>query len=367
MWRDQSDGTIYCFCKFMNILKIKLADPLRKRLLSIGNMQQLVNESGISEPTLRKMLRGQWEYIHRSYIELLMDYLGLTASEVFESVPATFWDTIKESRSCVLICGSPRKETGIPLPTTFALKAAQEIESFSQRTKELSRIEYRFENELSEEKLLHTVKTENCIVIGSSKSNPATEILISQIFDAQPRTPTEKNRELIPFGFLWGEDTERTKESSLACSAKERTRLREKPGITWSQGKINVDFREADAYQNWETQDAKDAAVVLVADHPLQTEKAVKLVILAGVGGIGTLAAAHALVRDFRALQPASPLAPVYGIIEAQFSKQRGSMDRVYKKNFRWLYRKGGYMPIDETPKGSKNKPQRKAKAVAID
>jgi hypothetical protein len=319
------------------------------------NQQQFAEEIGISTPSLRKMLKGRWKYVHRSHIERVMDYLGLKANDVFESIPATFWDPIKESGSCVFICGTTRNEAGIAMPKASVRRAADVIERFFEKSVAMGKIQCRYENELSQEELLHLVQTENCIVLGSPKTNPATEFLLSRICDA----------EKIRFGFSWGVETAQTKESSLACSSTERTRLQGKPGIAWHHGEIKVEFQEQQAYEDWETKDAKDAALVLIVNSPFGAEKAVKLVILAGVGGMGTLAAAHALIQDFRELQPISTSTPfVYGILEAHYSKQRGGSDARIYKNFNWLYRKGSRMPID---KKTDKKTNSKSKAVASD
>jgi len=334
----------------MNILKVKLEEALRQRL-ERTNKQQFAKDAIISPQTLQAMLNDEWEYIHRGAIERVMDCLGLNASQVFESAPATFWDTIKQAQSCFFICGSRNDPPEVTFPT-YALNAARGIQTFLES---LDTIKLPFVHNSKQEDLLDMVRTKNCIVIGSPKSNPATEFLLSRFFDAEPSTPDDANRAKIPFGFLWGNETPETQNSSLGASSDERKRLQGKPGFAWKGGEIKVDFREPGTFKKWESGNAVDAGLVFVADRPFGAVQPVKLIILAGVSGIGTFAAAQALIRDFRDLQPLEKQRYVLGAVKANYSKRASPNDGRSYKSFVWLYRQAGRTPIDRnsrrTPK----------------
>ena len=88
--------------------------------------------------------------------------------------------------------------------------------------------------------------------------------------------------------------------------------------------------------------------MVFVANNPFGTTP-VKLIVLAGLSGIGTLAAAKALVKNFRDLEPLEDQSYVYGIVEGRSTKAANTVDRKYQ-SFDWRYRLGGRWPIEPQP-----------------
>ncbi|HKV94475.1 MAG TPA: helix-turn-helix transcriptional regulator [Candidatus Angelobacter sp.] len=347
------------FCKLMKTLRINLAGPLRERING-SSKREVAKAADISVPKLQKILADNWKYVDRRTLERVMNYLDLGVNEVFEFLPVTFWNSIKTAGSCVFLCGSPKATSELEIPG-YAFKAAGLIREFLR-----GGIHASFIHNLNEEELFQTVRTKNCIVIGSPRINRTTEILLSRFYDAKPFDPTEENRRKVPFGFVWGQETPDTKNSSLGCTADKLAllqgrpglawRLREGPGLTSHEGAIKTDFKEPDKFRGWVTRDAVDAGLIFVADRPFQAIAPVKLIVLAGVSGIGTLAAAQALIRDCRDLQPLPNQNHVFGIVKAHYSKQNDESDGRNYKNYRWQFRKSGPAPIDES--GSKTKKQ---------
>jgi hypothetical protein len=113
------------------------------------------------------------------------------------------------------------------------------------------------------------------------------------------------------------------------------------------KGRIHVaaDHKPADLFFNLPIKNGKDCGLVFVANKPFGTNHNVKLIVLAGFSGIGTLAAARALIEDFRYLEPFGDESCVYGVVEGRFSKAAKTNIQKFR-DFSWKYRKGGRWPI---------------------
>ena len=327
----------------MRILRVKFEGQLRERLRK-RNKDRLAKEIGISAPKLQDILDDNWAYITRDSIERVADYLDLRVEQVFEFAPSMFWQSIESTRACTFVRGMRQDQTGFRIPG-YDIEATQAVQKFLG---ELGLEDAHFGDDWTdEEELLRLTKTRNCIVVGSPKSNQATEILVSRFFGARPLNPAEENRRKIPFGFCWPQDTPATRQSSLTRSCVAREQTLGKAGIVWSGGQVLIDFLGLREFRSWDTEKGRDYGLVFVADQPSGSKDKVKLIVLAGVSGIGTVAAAKALVRDSRDLQPLSGQKCVWGLVEAVYSKRPHRTDGRTYKRFRWVYREGGRYPVD--------------------
>lgn len=99
-------------------------------------------------------------------------------------------------------------------------------------------------------------------------------------------------------------------------------------------------------FRSWKTEKGRDCGLVFVAQQPFGALKPVTLIVLAGFSGIGTMAAAKALIRDFRDLEPSGAGQCVYGVVEARYSKRVHPSDGRTYKEYYWRYRQGGREPI---------------------
>ncbi|MDX6444661.1 MAG: Cro/C1-type DNA-binding domain [Blastocatellia bacterium] len=325
------------------ILKVNLRKHLKEKQLS---QNALAAQIGIAPPTLAKMLNDEWEYVSRDSIERTIDYLGLEVADVFQLVNVEFWKPIEDRRQCTFLRGSHahRPDEGMTIPGPDN-DATQLVVPFVRRLATDS-VRY-IDHERDEEKLIELAKQENCIVIGSPKSNAATEILLSRFFGARPFS--EEDRPRIPFGFCWPEITEVEKNSSLTCSDAARKRTGMKPGIAVKGGPlVEADYADHATFFQWAPgRRARDCGLVLVANRPFNTTEYVKLIVLAGFSGVGTIAAADALIEDFRYLEPTSEKENfVWGVVQAWYNKPANDDTREYKR-FRWKYRTG-IAPINE-------------------
>jgi transcriptional regulator with XRE-family HTH domain len=328
------------------ILKIKLAESLKK-YLDDEPKSSLAEKIGVSPQKLNAMMNDEWEYITRDALERTADFLELDVSEIFELAPVEFWRPIEEAKGCVLLRGSQEvKRAHVRVPR-YDDQASQVLKDFMRKfMDDFDEPPFAEHDRNEEPKLLETAQSQNCVVIGSPKTNVATEILLSRFFGAKPFDASVENRRKIPFGFCWPDTSPIVQTSSLTCSELARAEVRNRSGIATMEGVyIPADFKPAEEFREWKTKEGLDCGLVFVANHPFGTRKNVKLIVLAGFGGIGTLAAAKALVQDFRYLEPVGEETCVYGIVEGKYRKGRDTLSRDFR-SFRWRHRKGGHAPI---------------------
>lgn len=334
------------------ILKVNLRKHLEEKNLS---QNALAKEIGISPQTLGKMLNDEWEYVQRDSIERTIDYLGLDVSQVFELIDVDFWKPIEDKKQCTFLRGSHHTLAGgndFVIPGADA-DATQVVAPFVRRFGK--NVDRYADHERNEDRLIERAKKENCIVIGSPRSNAAAEILLSRFFEAAPFK--EEDRPLIPFGFCWPELSDLDKTSSLTCSDAAYKRTGTRPGIAVRGGPlVEADYVDPTEFLAWAPgKTARDCGLVFVANRPFGTTEDVKLIVLAGFSGMGTIAAAEALMEDFRYLEPLSAKENyVWGVIQAWYTKAADSERRDYKR-FRWKYRTG-IAPINAAKKTNRKR-----------
>ena len=333
------------------ILRVNMALTLKAKLreeqLSKGD---LAKKLGVAPQTITAMINDDWEYITRDSIERVADYLELPASSLFEFIVTDFWKPIREKRSCTFLRGSEKAQPqsrDLQIPR-YDSNATQTVENFLHEFFPGFQGGILAPHSEDENELINRTSRENCIVIGSPKSNAACEILISRFFGAEPFNASEPNRRKIPFGFCWPESTPLVQQSSLTCSRGAREETKNKPGIALKGIHIPADYKPGHTFTQWSTSDkdkfGRDCGLVFVANGPFESV-GTKLIVLAGLSGIGTVAAAKALIKDFRDLEPLENELCVYGVVEGRYTKAANSEVRKYR-SFEWRYRSGGRCPI---------------------
>jgi DNA-binding Xre family transcriptional regulator len=328
------------------ILRVKLSEIVGKALEN-QSKAALASQIGISAQKLSSMINDNWEYITRDSIERVADYFQLQVNELFEFTSVPFWQPIQEAKRCTFPRGSytePKGAREVRIPR-FDLEATMILQEFLYQALSPPP-EFVFVDAPSEEELIFRSKNENCMVVGSPRSNPACEVLLSRFFNATPYDNSSENRRRIPFGFCWDDSKGKAMHSSLDCSDLLKDRG---TGIIVKGANetfVESDCRSAEAFHDWETTHGVDCGLVFIANKPFGTVKNVKLVVLSGLSAIGTLAAASALVTDYRYLEPTDPRSPVYGVVQTQFSKRAHAADGRKVIGFTWIYRKGGHSPL---------------------
>jgi hypothetical protein len=168
---------------------------------------------------------------------------------------------------------------------------------------------------------------------------------ICRVFGVEPFSPDQSAK--LPFAFKIV-PTAATTPSSIVETAgdgKVGIWLRDEKELLQADSWPREDFRKV------RIKDGRDWALVLVSNHQATGQSALvrKLVVLSGFGGVATEAAAHALVRHYRDLEPREP-GTVWGIIEVFYRKPVDSTTRELL-NYSWRWRVGGRCPFDFTRK----------------
>lgn len=299
----------------------------------------------MSSQKLTAMMNDDWRYITRNAIERTADYLQMEASAVFEFVPVEFWSQILAAGKCTFLRGTQDEkgnEQDVKIQRADVTATNLVADFLHEHDLEFTYADHSRETD----ELLDRARSENCIVIGSPKSNAATEILLSRFFDAEPFNPSDDNRRRIPFGFCWPDLNKLVNQSSLTCSTLARKRTKNLPGIAVKKDiHVPADYMDPETFRKSEIRKGKDCGLVFVANRPFGTDRDVKLIVLAGFSGIGTIGAAKALIDDFRYLEPQPGEEYVYGVFQCRYSKAANSNVRTFKRND-WIIRVGGNWPI---------------------
>lgn len=346
------------------LLKVNLGKPLREKMGTTPKTK-FARQIGVSPKKLTAMLEDDWNYITRDAIERAADCVELDAAKIFAFEPIEFWKPIQDQEQCTFLRGNQNQTSSqdveIPVADNNATKVITDFLGDSVPRYRLT------DHGRNETELIEQVRSENCIVIGSPKSNAATEILLSRLFEAEPFSASDDERIKIPFGFCWPADNDLAKGSTLTCSANARTKTKDKEGIAIRNGPhVRATYMSNDEYRAWSAKKGKecgkDCGLVFVANKPFGSDRPVKLIVVAGFSGIGTLGAATALIEDFRYLEPYSHEKFVYGVVEVWYSKPSNSSVRTYI-DFRWRYRSGGSLPLGVKRKKARKPNSRKRRS----
>jgi len=180
--------------------------------------------------------------------------------------------------------------------------------------------------------------------VGSPRINPAAEYALAEVFKSDPFASGAQVT-LPPFQFVW--------HSSMKPPASTFGRIAAptEPCGIWlrDQNSTVVADYVADRHEFLakRIRDGRDCAVVVVVNHPGPISGLPnKLVILAGLRGIGTEAAALRLALDYRELEPRAEDQYVWGILEVVYKKEPGQPNGSIRHSG-WRYRAGGRLPIN--------------------
>jgi len=138
-----------------------------------------------------------------------------------------------------------------------------------------------------------TMRSTNCVFIGSPKANPASELALALLCQAKPFDSTAGNRRRMPFQLLG--KTERHKQVGSAVLA---------PG-TWTgitvgatrRNRVRVDWLPEEVFWGRSTETGQDAAAVVACRQRVGTEAPVTSIVISGYTGLATEQAAEALIR----------------------------------------------------------------------
>jgi DNA-binding Xre family transcriptional regulator len=319
------------------VLRSKARDRLSSQLDTM-DLAELARDVGIAKTTLQKMLNDHWDFLPRDAIERLCDYLDCGLDGVFEMVPDGFWSSVDAAKTCIFLRAPEKDESDHRRVARFDQSATVEIVNLLSSS--IPGFNSWDEHDLLDEaSLLERTRNYNCIVIGSCRSNPAAEILISRLYGAEPFNGNPSNRAKIPFGFVFPPDDPLAQTSALAApgdgSGNFGLRLREGRFLGYS------DYWPPSWYFTHTITSGRDCGLFLVTDRPFKAEKDIKLIICAGFSGVGTLAVTKGVIHHFRNLQPRLSSEPAWGVVQANFRKPTRTTDKRELKKFHWKYLTG--------------------------
>lgn len=309
-----------------------------KTILEVDQSIAAAAESiGIAENTLRTLLRDDWDQLARETIEKICDRYSIGVADLFELVHCPFWDQIAASRTYSII--RDRRQRVQPLDASARSIITRHVGSrYSIRGE--------FKDDLEDpEEIIDFVKQNTCLIIGSARTNRATEVVVCKHFGAKPFCDDPAERAKIPLRFVFYPEGDQT----TSTLAEPWTQTSSGSGVGIYDGEarrllLEIDWLPREEFKRKTIERARDCALAFVVNKPFGTKRDVKLIVLAGLTGIGTEAAADSLVDDYRDLEPKPGKTEVLGVLEAAYTKTLPDEDnrKLIPGSCRWKYVTGG-------------------------
>jgi hypothetical protein len=306
------------------------------------NNTELARALRVSEATVRHYLDDRWTSVDRGILERFADFAQCDVRDMFETRPSPFWDAFSgPGNQCFYLRAEDRKQAGDG--TQRVHRDDRALTLIAALIKDCAPATEVYERSVTTEDEFLQLAHDNVIVVGSPKSNPASEYGLSLIFGASPFSPNTTSPP--PFRFVWHPSI-RTPESTFGMLLEEpKARCgiwlhAERKVVVASYNPNEAEFRAS------RIKDGRDCGVVVLMNHADQSLGAAKkLIVLAGFTKVGTEAAARRLVSDFREMEPRNGETCVWGIVEAVFRKEAGRPETTIIHTD-WRYRSGGRLPI---------------------
>jgi len=306
---------------------------LRTTLAGVGenkrpNLGELARKTGLARNTLRALARDDWEQLSRDVIERICDAQGLGLTQLLSLEPCDFWSSFVRSKTAYLLWG-PR-----PTPVNeYHTRDAAARASVSAYLNDQLAVSVRPADGLVDsEAILRLVRTQNCIVVGSPRSNPVTAVVLHACFRHLGQSP--------PVKFMFTSD--RFVDGPLSYDGQDKAGIVDSDGVAV----VNATWLPPATYRSRAAKGLIDAAMVAVFRQPLATDLDVRTIVVAGHSGIGTEVAANALLKEFRDLNPTSASMYSLGVLEVRYQKPyRNTEDRV-PSGYRWRILQGGRRAI---------------------
>jgi hypothetical protein len=194
---------------------------------------------------------------------------------------------------------------------------------------------------LSPDSIIDSIRSANCVFIGSPKSNVATEFALAALFGIKPGNPSSPIED-SRFKFHWPNPSMLSNSSSFGRNIQRK----EDPGIRVAgAGRshfIDASYIDPDQFLAWKGRGG-DIGVVVVCRKPLDAVADVTTIVLCGFTGFATLDITRAIIEDgvpiFEyqfvpdlagfPLEPMIPIGqPVIRFMRTTYEKRAGSDSR---------------------------------------
>lgn len=312
-----------------------------KELLAAKGMKQaeLAKRVGVSKGTVAGYHDNSWTVLDRTVLERMADVFQCEAGSLLVTQDSSFFHSYRSHEICTYLRRPDAETVEAGRPLGFRdIKAANRVDELLKNCVE--GIVDREDSASTPETFGQRIRN-NCVVLGSPTVNPASEMAICFAFGVEPFQPGVSGR--LPFHFQRAVHPGKQPLSSLS-----RTSPDGKVGIWLRDEKelLEADILPPEEFRRKEIKKGRDCAVVVVTNHQPDEEVGPrKLVVLSGYAGVGTEAAAKALVDDYRDLEPRGSERAVWGAIEVLYKKDPDSTRREIL-SYKWRYRQGGRCPV---------------------
>jgi hypothetical protein len=291
-------------------------------------------ELHLTSAQVNRLRTDQWTTIKRSDLQTLLCWGKQHGEDLLRVEPSPIWRTLPGSEVRLF---RGRDSSNNPLPAD----SRAEAELLEALTAIGCQIQPHSLSQPDESQVVESMKSTNCIFIGSPKYNTATEIALASLWRLTPFSTDKRDRDRIPFAFVWETPT----SSSFSLTKNQHDRLGLYLYATGAKNErsrhhVAIDWRPPRDFAIW-TGKGHDAGVFVVCNRPLGTDRDVTTIILAGHSGFATLDMTIDLARNGLRIESDAVRAgvPVVRVLSAVFRKnsRRGDSRKRASKGRRWI------------------------------
>jgi len=147
--------------------------------------------------------------------------------------------------------------------------------------------------------------TQNCIFVGSPKSNPASEISLSLLWGAAPFESSAQNRDKLLIHMLIPDAERRTPSALMGPAGRQHGFSIREAAAKSKRRTLSVDWKPLLEYEASKCE-GRDAAIVVIAKSPLGTAADVTTIAILGYTGFATEIATRELTLGEPPVSPES-------------------------------------------------------------
>lgn len=182
----------------------------------------------------------------------------------------------------------------------------------------------------------------NCIVVCGPRRNPASEVAVSLLWDAEPFNSSSATRQRLPFHITYYGGANESVDSAFSSIDNKP----EHRGIVVSNA-WHLPFPYKPDVQ-WRMPSQKptfDFAVIAMCRKPLDTTKEVSTLVIMGLTGFATKAACTSIAAEELCVESLADGAPELRVFCAKFKKGVGRDSRRLTDGCRWVGAPWDYWP----------------------
>jgi hypothetical protein len=328
-------------------VELKLDELLKEHAPEMSSLE-LGKRIGVGEATVSAYRHNRWRVLDRTALERLADVFHCDVSSLLTTHQHSFFEPFLhipvKDRYPVPTCIFLRR----PDANTAATKRPLAYRDYRALDRVFTLLREWVEGIVDTDDSVTTTDqfeerlSQSCVVIGSPLVNPAAEMAICRAFGVEPFNPEHRGK--LPLAF-------RMLTSKYPVSAVLEEAHDGKFGIALRREKkfLAADTWPKETFRQVDIKKGRDCALVMVMHHHPTPQKDYvrKLILLSGFSGVGTEAAAMALVDSYRDLEPLEREEEtlVWGLIEVFYKKRPHDTTREFL-SYKWRYRVGGRAPI---------------------